>query len=105
MPWKLTREPAACVAGWGGFVLAYNHPSGSLDPSSEDVEFTRSIHRAGALMGIELFDHLVASSVLFATRSEAELREWLDGIDLADYLFRAQGAPVLLSEEGPRVVD
>jgi len=48
---------------------------------------------------------LVTSSILFATRSEAELREWLDGIDLADYLFRAKGAPVLLSDDGPRVVE
>ena len=48
---------------------------------------------------------VVASSILFATRSEAELREWLDDIELADYLVRAQGAPVLLSEAGPRLVE
>ena len=34
---------------------------------------------------------VVASSILFATRSEAELREWLDAIDLADYLFSRPG--------------
>jgi hypothetical protein len=48
---------------------------------------------------------VVASSILFATRSEAELREWLDDIELADYLIRAQGAPVVLSEDGPRLVE
>ncbi len=42
-----------------GFILAHNHPSGSLDPSAEDVEFTRVVRRAGELMGIELYDHLV----------------------------------------------
>ncbi len=44
-----------------GFVLAHNHPSGCLEPSEEDVEFTRSVKRAGELMGIELYDHLVVT--------------------------------------------
>ncbi len=44
-----------------GFVLAHNHPSGCLDPSSEDAEFTHSIRRAGELMGIELYDHLIVT--------------------------------------------
>ena len=44
-----------------GFILAHNHPSGSLDPSREDVEFTRSVRRAGELMGIELYDHLIVA--------------------------------------------
>ena len=42
-----------------GFILAHNHPSGCLEPSSEDVEFTRAVRRAGELMGIELYDHLI----------------------------------------------
>ncbi len=33
-----------------GFILAHNHPSGCLDPSPEDIEFTRAIQRAGDLM-------------------------------------------------------
>jgi DNA repair protein RadC len=44
-----------------GFILAHNHPSGCLDPSPEDVEFTRSIRRAGELLGIELYDHLIVT--------------------------------------------
>ncbi len=44
-----------------GFILVHNHPSGCLDPSPEDVEFTRAVRRAGELMGIELYDHLVVA--------------------------------------------
>jgi DNA repair protein RadC len=44
-----------------GFILAHNHPSGCLDPSPEDVEFTQSIRRAGELLGIELYDHLIVT--------------------------------------------
>ncbi len=42
-------------------MLVHNHPSGSLDPSPEDVEFTRSIQRAAELMGIELYDHVIVA--------------------------------------------
>ncbi|HXV75485.1 MAG TPA: DNA repair protein RadC [Candidatus Polarisedimenticolaceae bacterium] len=44
-----------------GFILAHNHPSGCLDPSAQDVEFTRSIRQAAELMGFELYDHLVVT--------------------------------------------
>jgi DNA repair protein RadC len=43
------------------FVLVHNHPSGSLDPSRDDVEFTRTMARAGELMGISLYDHIIVS--------------------------------------------
>jgi len=42
-----------------GFILAHNHPSGCLDPSPEDIDFTHAVKRAGELMGIELYDHLI----------------------------------------------
>ena len=42
-----------------GFVLAHNHPSGCLEPSPEDLEFTRGVQQAAGLMGIELYDHLI----------------------------------------------
>ena len=43
------------------FVLVHNHPSGSLDPSRDDVEFTRTMQKAGELMGVSLYDHLIVS--------------------------------------------
>jgi len=53
-----------------GFVLAHNHPSGCLEPSPEDFEFTRAVRHAGELMGIELYDHLIV-----AGRGWVSLRE------------------------------
>jgi len=44
-----------------GFILAHNHPSGSLEPSTEDLEFTRAVARAAELLGIELYDHLIVA--------------------------------------------
>jgi DNA repair protein RadC len=51
----------AIVHGALAFVLAHNHPSGSLDASRDDIEFTRTMARAGELMGISLYDHLIVS--------------------------------------------
>jgi DNA repair protein RadC len=42
-------------------VLVHNHPSGSLEPSRDDLDFTRSIARAAELMGLALADHLIVS--------------------------------------------
>jgi DNA repair protein RadC len=53
-----------------GFILVHNHPSGCLDPSPEDVEFTHAIKRAGELMGIEMYDH-----VIVARRGYTSMRE------------------------------
>jgi len=44
-----------------GFILVHNHPSGHPEPSPEDIEFTRAVGRAGELMGIELYDHLIVA--------------------------------------------
>ena len=53
-----------------GFILAHNHPSGCLEPSPEDLEFTRGVRKAGEVMGIELYDHLVVSRNGFTSMRE-----------------------------------
>ena len=55
------------------FILAHNHPSGSLDASRDDVEFTRTMARAGDLVGISLYDHLIVSSKGFVSLKEKGL--------------------------------
>ncbi len=43
-------------------IVAHNHPSGNLTPSTEDLEVTSVLRRAGELLGIQLADHIVFSS-------------------------------------------
>jgi DNA repair protein RadC len=43
-------------------ILAHNHPSGNLLPSSADIAFTRKLKVAAVLLDIELHDHLIVSS-------------------------------------------
>jgi len=40
-------------------VIAHNHPSGSLQPSSQDEQLTRTLFLACSLMQISLLDHLI----------------------------------------------
>ncbi len=40
-------------------ILVHNHPSGDPTPSKEDIELTKRIYNAAALLGIELLDHIV----------------------------------------------
>ena len=53
-----------------GFILVHNHPSGTLVPSSDDLEFTRAISKAGELMGIPLYDHIIVSREGFVSLKE-----------------------------------
>ncbi|HLH71536.1 MAG TPA: JAB domain-containing protein [Candidatus Dormibacteraeota bacterium] len=54
-------------------VLVHNHPSGVLDPSSEDVAFTRAMAKAGALLAIPLLDHLIVTRRGYFSFREAGL--------------------------------
>lgn len=42
-------------------ILVHNHPSGNLEPSKEDLIFTRRIKLAGDLIGIKLLNHYIIS--------------------------------------------
>ena len=40
-------------------IIAHNHPSGSLHPSTADKRLTEKIKNAGELLDIKLLDHLI----------------------------------------------
>jgi DNA repair protein RadC len=42
-----------------GVIAFHNHPSGDLDPSSDDVELTRRLAAVGHLLGVSLLDHVI----------------------------------------------
>ena len=42
-------------------IIAHNHPSGSLNPSQADIESTRKLKEAAALLGMPLLDHIIIS--------------------------------------------
>jgi DNA repair protein RadC len=50
---------AALREAASAFVLVHNHPSGDPAPSDEDVELTRTVARAAAVVGTPLVDHVI----------------------------------------------
>ena len=40
-------------------IMAHNHPSGSVAPSSADIQLTENIAEAGGIIGIRLTDHVI----------------------------------------------
>jgi len=40
-------------------IVAHNHPSGSLEPSTIDITITAQLKAAGSIVGIDLLDHII----------------------------------------------
>ena len=45
--------------GAAALIVAHNHPSGDPEPSAEDLNVTKRLSEAGALLGIPLLDHVI----------------------------------------------
>ena len=56
-----TREVIrrAIDLGSSSLILVHNHPSGSPQPSRQDIEVTRTILEAGKQLGISVHDHII----------------------------------------------
>ncbi len=68
-PREIFRE-AIREAG-ASIVVAHNHPSGVLVPSREDIAATKRIKEAGAIIGIELLDHVIIGQSSYLSMKEA----------------------------------
>jgi DNA repair protein RadC len=52
---------SAILANASCIILAHNHPSGDLSPSTNDITFTQNAVSCGNLLDIKLHDHLIVS--------------------------------------------
>jgi DNA repair protein RadC len=49
----------ALKANATNIIVAHNHPSGKLIPSSNDIDITQKIKSAGKILDISLLDHII----------------------------------------------
>lgn len=49
----------ALIAGAQAIILVHNHPSGTTDPSNDDLAITQRLKEVGVLMGVPVLDHLI----------------------------------------------
>ena len=67
------REVFRAASGGGAatLVLFHNHPSGDPTPSAEDAALTERMVQAGAIMGIDVLDHVVLADVRYFSFKES----------------------------------
>lgn len=68
-PREVFKEAVRCSAA--AVIVVHNHPSGSPEPSRDDVLITEQLRAAGRLVGIELLDHLIIGERAFTSLREA----------------------------------
>jgi len=56
-PREVFKPAIDCLAA--SVIIAHNHPSGSVEPSEDDVKVTKRLKEAGMIMGIEIVDHII----------------------------------------------
>ncbi len=73
-PRDVMREVIRAAAT--SFVVAHNHPSGNMRPSSEDMILTKRLVKAGETMLIPLMDHIIMSGDEYISlRDEGIIRD------------------------------
>jgi len=68
-PREVFREAIAARAA--AIVLFHNHPSGDPRPSADDVALTVRLAEAGAVVGIDVLDHLILADQRYYSFTEA----------------------------------
>ncbi len=53
---------AALVSNSSAFMMVHNHPSGSPDPSVEDMAVTERVREGSKLLGLEVLDHVIVGN-------------------------------------------
>jgi DNA repair protein RadC len=67
-PREVFRE--AVLGRAAAIVVFHNHPSGDPEPSAEDLALTRRLAAAGALIGIDVLDHVILGAAGWVSLKE-----------------------------------
>ncbi len=54
-------------------ILVHNHPSGSPEPSADDIRVTERVRDGGSLLGIQLLDHVIIGDGSYVSMKERGL--------------------------------
>ena len=69
-PRETFRRAISCSCS--AIIVAHNHPSGTLEPSPEDLDVTHRLKVAGDILGVEVLDHIIIARDGFYSMSEHE---------------------------------
>lgn len=57
----------AIIANAAAVIIAHNHPSGDVTPSTEDILITKQLIESGDILGIPLLDHVVITKDAYSS--------------------------------------
>ncbi|KAF6558298.1 DNA repair protein RadC [Paenibacillus sp. EKM202P] len=63
----------AVLSNAASIIACHNHPSGKPDPSTEDLDMTKRLQQSGAILGIELLDHIILGDDSFVSLKQRGL--------------------------------
>ena len=63
----------AILSGASRIILAHNHPSGSTQPSSDDIKTTDAMVKAGKIIGIDILDHIIIGNGYYSFRETGKM--------------------------------
>lgn len=63
----------AVLTNASSILIAHNHPSGIVEPSHEDRETTKRLVSAGAILGIDVLDHIIVGDDKYLSFKEQGL--------------------------------
>lgn len=63
----------ALTRGAVNIILLHNHPSGDPSPSSDDIDVTKRLVKAGEVIGIKVIDHLIIGDGTYLSMKERGL--------------------------------
>lgn len=63
----------ALVSGASKVILLHNHPSGFLNPSTDDISLTSRLIEAGDLLGVEVLDHIIFGPMGYFSMRERDM--------------------------------
>ena len=57
-------------------IMAHNHPSASLDPSTQDIEVTKKISQALKTISVSVVDHIIVAENRYTSFAEQGLLQF-----------------------------
>tara|TARA_B100001765_G_C19508724_1_gene345414 strand:- start:3568 stop:4266 length:699 start_codon:yes stop_codon:yes gene_type:complete len=63
----------ALAVGAVAIILAHNHPSGTLRPSSSDIQLTKKLKTAGESLDIKVLDHLIVTEKAYFSLADESM--------------------------------
>jgi len=63
----------AFLSNSAAIILGHNHPSGSIEPSEDDIKITKKIAECGELLDVTLLDHIIIGYNSYCSLKEEDI--------------------------------